>query len=532
MYLRNMKKIAKILLTTFLIFSCNPEETNITNEDLNVLFIMTDDLNCDLGSYGHHQVISPNIDRLASEGVLFENAHVQFPLCGPSRASLMTGMYSDQTNHTMLNVDLRQTIPDVITLGQRYRQRGYTSVRIGKIYHYGNPGTIGTSGQDDISTWDYTINPYGRDKEEEYKINTLRKRQYGGTLSWLAAEGKDEEQTDGIGATEAIEQLEKFSKNRKKFFLAVGMYRPHTPYVAPKKYFDQYEMDEMEIPYNGSSDEYLSSIPLAAALSVRWKKDQILLNDKSNYKLAQEIKEAYFATTTFVDAQVGRILKKLKQTGLDKNTIVVFTSDHGYHLGEHGHWQKQTLFENATRVPLIFSGPGIQRGVRSDSPVELIDIYPTLMDLTKIEAPSHVVGKSLVPVFNDHKHKVRESALTRWRASQHGNLNFKESGIQGYSIKTERFRLTKWGENGEHGYELYDHKNDKDEMVNLVNDLSYNSTLDSLKKHIDLRIANARKKPKGLGRQFEEKRLRKVNMTPGDIYDIDGKRIWERPADE
>ena len=145
MYLRNMKKIAKILLTTFLIFSCNPEETNITNEDLNVLFIMTDDLNCDLGSYGHHQVISPNIDRLASEGVLFENAHVQFPLCGPSRASLMTGMYSDQTNHTMLNVDLRQTIPDVITLGQRYRQRGYTSVRIGKIYHYGNPGTIGTS---------------------------------------------------------------------------------------------------------------------------------------------------------------------------------------------------------------------------------------------------------------------------------------------------------------------------------------------------------------------------------------------------
>ena len=135
---------------------------------------MTDDLNCDLGTYGHHQVISPNIDRLASEGVLFENAHNQFPLCGPSRASLMTGMYSDQTNHTLLDVDLRQTIPDVVTLGQRFRQRGYTSVRIGKIYHYGNPGTIGTSGQDDISTWDYTINPYGRDKEEEYKINTLK----------------------------------------------------------------------------------------------------------------------------------------------------------------------------------------------------------------------------------------------------------------------------------------------------------------------------------------------------------------------
>lgn len=207
-----------IILILLLLTSCHSKKTQIENDNLNVLFIMTDDLNCDLGSYGHPQVISPNIDKLAREGVLFENAHVQFPLCGPSRVSLMTGIYSDQTMHTMLNVDLRQTIPDVVTLGQRYRQRGYTSVRIGKIYHYGNPGTIGSSGQDDISTWDYTINPYGRDKEEEYKINTLSKRKYGGTLSWLAADGKDEEQTDGIGATEAIEQLDKFSKSGKKFF--------------------------------------------------------------------------------------------------------------------------------------------------------------------------------------------------------------------------------------------------------------------------------------------------------------------------
>ena len=310
------------------------------------------------------------------------------------------------------------------------------------------------------------------------------------------------------------------------------MYRPHTPYVAPKKYFDMYDMDEMEIPYDGSSDEYLSTIPLPAALSVRWKKDQSILNDKSNFKLAQEIKEAYYATTTFVDVQVGRILKKLKQTGLDKNTIVVFTSDHGYHLGEHGHWQKQTLFDDSTRVPLIFSGPGIEKGVRSNSPVELIDIYPTLMDLTEIETPSHVVGKSLKVIFNDPNYKVRESALTRWRASQHGNLNFSESGIQGYSIKTERYRLTKWGESGEHGYELYDHDNDKKEMINLANDPAYKSVMDSLKTHIDARIADARKKPEGLGRQFEEQRLHKVQITTGDIYDINGKRIWERPADE
>ena len=161
-----MKKTVKILLISLILFSCHHKENLINNDNLNVLFIMTDDLNCDLGTYGHHQVISPNIDKLASEGVLFENAHVQFPLCGPSRASLMTGMYSDQTKHTMLDVDLRQTIPDVVTLGQRYRQRGYTSVRIGKIYHYGNPGTIGTSGQDDISTWDYTINPMEKTRKK------------------------------------------------------------------------------------------------------------------------------------------------------------------------------------------------------------------------------------------------------------------------------------------------------------------------------------------------------------------------------
>ena len=405
-------------------------------------------------------------------------------------------------------------------MGQRFRQQGYRSVRIGKIYHFDNPSSIGTSSADDIYTWDQTINPYGRDKIEEYKINTLTTRQYGGTLSWLAADGTDEEQTDGIGATEAIEQLESFSKTGQNFFLAVGMYRPHTPFVAPKKYFDMYDRNSIEIPYNGSNDEYLKTIPKTAANSIRLKKNQIKLNLKSNKKLAQEIKEAYFATTTFVDAQIGRILKKLKQTGLDRNTIVVFTSDHGYHLGEHGHWQKQTLFDNSTRVPLIFSGPGIESNIRiENSPVELIDIYPTLMDLTGIELPDHVVGKSLKPVFENNNFKTRNSALTRWR--------------NGYSIKTENFRLTKWGENGELGYELYDHKNDKEELKNLVSNPNYSLLLDSMKIEIDIRIANAKLKPKGVGRQFEQESYRKApNLTHGDIYNKNGKRIYFKPADK
>ena len=513
-------KITLGLLFFVLVLGCKKSNTIDKNQKLNVLFIIADDLNCDLGSYGHPQVISPNIDKLAKNGTLFGNVHNQYPLCGPSRASFMTGMYTDQTKMTNNNVLLRTTVPDVITMGQRFRQQGYRSVRIGKIYHFDNPSSIGTSSADDIYTWDQTINPYGRDKIEEYKINTLTPRQYGGTLSWLAADGTDEEQTDGIGATEAIEQLESFSKTGQNFFLAVGMYRPHTPFVAPKKYFDMYDRNSIEIPYNGSNDEYLKTIPKTAANSIRLKKNQIKLNLKSNKKLAQEIKEAYFATTTFVDAQIGRILKKLKQTGLDKNTIVVFTSDHGYHLGEHGHWQKQTLFDNSTRVPLIFSGPGIESNIRiENSPVELIDIYPTLMDLTGIELPDHVVGKSLKPVFENNNFKTRNSALTRWR--------------NGYSIKTENFRLTKWGENGELGYELYDHKNDKEELKNLVSNPNYSLLLDSMKIEIDIRIANAKLKPKGVGRQFEQESYRKApNLTHGDIYNKNGKRIYFKPADK
>jgi arylsulfatase A-like enzyme len=298
------------------------------------------------------------------------------------------------------------------------------------------------------------------------------------------------------------------------------MYRPHTPFVAPKKYFDMYNRDSIQISYDGSSDEYLKTIPKSAASSIRWKKDQIALNLKSNKKLAQEIKEAYFATTTFVDAQIGRILKKLKQTGLDKNTIVVFTSDHGYHLGEHGHWQKQTLFENSTRVPLIFSGPGLERNVRiENSPVELIDIYPTLMDLTGIETPDHVVGKSLKPIFENNNIKIRNSALTKWR--------------NGYSIKTENFRITKWKKSDEVEYELYDHSNDKEELRNLVNNPNYSTLFDSLKIELELRIADAKLKPKGVGRQFEQESYRKApNLTQGDIYNKNGDRVYFKPINE
>ena len=508
----------QLFIALFCLNSCSdgskkdkPKDKSIshTAEKLNVLLIIADDLNCDLGAYGNSVVKTPNIDRLAERGVLFENAHNQYPLCGPSRASFMTGMYTNQTKITRNNMNLRNSVPDVITMGQRFRQQGYQSVRIGKMFHYDNPSAIGTSGNDDIYSWDQTVNPYGRDKIEEHKINTLTPRRYGGTLSWLAADGEDEEQTDGIGASEAIKKLDDFAKSNTPFFLAVGFFRPHTPFVAPKKYFDLYDREKIEIPE--SSSQYLATLPEPAAKSIRAKKNQLNLEKER----AQEIKEAYYATISFVDAQVGRLLDQLEVSGLDENTVVVFTSDHGYHMGEHGHWQKQTLFENATRIPLIISAPNSEnKGVTSMSPVELIDLYPTLMDLTDINTPQHVVGKSLEPLMKNVNASIRGSALTKWR--------------NGYSIKTKRYRLTKWGSNGELGYELYDHENDKNELINLASNQDYNEVIDSLKLVIEQRIAEASIKPEGLGRQFENaKPIPKAgNITFGDIHDANGKRTY------
>ena len=191
---------------------------------LNVLFIIADDLNCALGAYGDSLAITPNIDELAKKGLIFNNAHVQYPLCGPSRVSFMTGLYADQTKSKELRLYVRQTVPDVVTLGQKFRTENYHSVRVGKIYHYHNPRDIGTSGHDDHFTWDQTVNPYGRDKIEEYKLNKVKENFDGATLSWLESDGLDEEQTDGIGAKVTMEFLEKFANNQENFFLAYGLF--------------------------------------------------------------------------------------------------------------------------------------------------------------------------------------------------------------------------------------------------------------------------------------------------------------------
>jgi len=331
-----------ILLILFLL----PVSSLDAADKPNVLFIAVDDLNCDLSCYGHPLVKSPNIDRIARRGVRFEKAYCQYPVCNPSRSSFLTGLYPAQTGVLSNGDDFRKKVPDVVTLPQHFKQNGYYVARVGKIFHYGVPTQIGTPGEDDPISWQHVVNPIGIDKqvEDEGKIHTLQKGRYGGTLSWLSVESEDAEHTDGIGTAAMIDLLKEHhpEKTGKPFFLAMGFYRPHTPYVAPSHYFQKYPRSAIDPVLEKPGDR--DDIPLAALADRPHQRDLTIPQ-------RQEIIQAYYASISLMDTLVGQLLDSLSELKLDQNTIVVFVSDHGYHLGAHGLWQKGDLFEGSARVP-------------------------------------------------------------------------------------------------------------------------------------------------------------------------------------
>ena len=448
-----------------LIFHIPARAAEAPTKRLNVLFIAVDDMNNDLGCYGSPIVKSPSIDRLASQGLRFEHAYCQYALCSPSRSSLMTGLRPDTTRVFDLQYHFRQGLPDVVTIPQMFMKNGYFAARIGKIYHYGNPGDIGTNGLDDKASWMERFNPAGRDRTalEIDVMNYTPGRGLGSAMAFYAdPTGADDQHTDGKVADQTIALMEKHKDG--PFFIGCGFYKPHCPWITPKKYFDLYSMDQIKLP--SIDDQTPSKYPAPALASTKpWPYFGVKPDE------ARECKRAYYAAISFVDAQIGRVLEAVDRLGLADNTIIVFWSDHGYHLGEHGLWFKQSCFEEACRVPLIIRTPGMKTaGKASPRLVELVDLYPTLADLAGLTPPTTLEGFSVRPLLEDPESTWDHPAFSQ----------VQRGSFPGHSVRTDRWRYTEWAR-GAKGSELYDHDADPQELHNLASDPTHAEIVTQMK---------------------------------------------------
>ncbi|NNJ26520.1 sulfatase [Alienimonas chondri] len=441
----------------------------------NVLLICADDLTSCLDEPG---VVTPNLDRLRTRAVTFERAYCQYPLCNPSRSSMLSGLRPDTTGIYGNGTPIRQAVPDVVTLPQLFKKNGYFTARVGKIYHYGNPGDIGTDSLDDPESWNRVINPAGRDKAEEgLIINYTARRGLGSSLSVLEADGTDLEHTDGLVAVGAEALMtEHLNQNPDKpFFIAAGFFRPHCPYVAPKAHFEPYPKGSVTVP---PFDGQPAGVPDAAVSRIKpypWygvTKEQ-----------ADDSKRAYYASVTFLDANVGRLLDALDDAGQTENTIVVFWSDHGYHLGEKGMFKKTSLYERSAKAPMLVAAPGVtDDGGSCERPVEFIDLYPTLADLAGLgeKAPERLEGVSLAPLLKNPSADWDRPAYTQTQRS-------KQYGGMGYSVRNARWRFVRWGDGAT---ELYDHDADPNEDENLAADPAHAETVEELAGLLDDYAAN------------------------------------------
>ncbi len=425
----------------------------------NVLFIVADDLNTHLGAYGHPLVQSPNIDRLAARGTRFDRAYTQSPHCGPSRASLLTGLRPDTTGFYGNDAKVAAAFPQIVTLPRLFHQNGYYTARSGKIFHQGvGPPWLGVDGPDDKEAWDERLNPNWTARGRGGKHLNLNPGHHGGSaLDTLESAGDDEDHPDGQTAKFMVEKLRERARDKKPFFLAAGFYMPHVPLWAPAKYFAPYSVEKIQLPANTS----LEGKPPAAFS----EKPDFGLNLEQQ-KLATR---AYYASTTFMDAQVGKVLDELERSGLAQNTIVVFWGDHGFHLGSHRMWNKRTLFEDSTRAPLIIFDPSQKaRGAVVTTPVEFLDVYPTLVEVCDLPRPPQTLeGLSLRPLLDDPTTLFKDAAFSQiGRPASATGPEF-----MGRSVRIPRYRYTEW-EAGRQGVELYDYQADPLETKNLASDPS------------------------------------------------------------
>ena len=484
----------------------------------NVLFIAIDDLKPMLGCYGETQVHSPNIDKLALSGTVFLSNYCQQAVCAPTRASLLTGQRPDYTQIWDLKTLIRDKVPNILTLPQYFRQQGYTTSGIGKVF---DSRSVDKNSDEDSWSIPYLkldkddfakgfnkpFNNYYQSQElirligsfrEEGIKNGLKGKELedfvenGRRPLYEAIDVPDDAYIDGANTLKAIQQIKKLKTEGNPFFMAVGLTKPHLPFVAPKKYWDRYERSTLKL---AEFQSLSAGTPEFAFQASNELVNQYILpsgermptgySPKSD-ELQRLLLHGYYASVSYTDAQVGLLLAALKEQGLDKNTIIVLWGDHGWHLGDHTMWAKHSNFEQATRAPLIFSAPGFKGGQQVKGISEFVDVFPTLTELAGLQIPNGLAGKSLVPAMKNPSLKVKNFAQ-----SQYPRMNDK---AMGYAIRSDQFRMVTWFKGEFHtskinsdnpviGIELYDYKKDPLEKENLALKSEYSSVL---KKHQEM----------------------------------------------
>jgi arylsulfatase A-like enzyme len=436
-------------------------------ERLNVLFLCVDDLRPQLGCYGDPQVHSPNIDRLAATGRLFRRAYCQQAICAPSRSSVLSGCRPDTTGIYGLKTPLRQAMPDVLTLPQDFKQCGYETVSIGKVYHHADDDQAGWSRPPFRSTGDWKGRGYLTDEAITAIAEMDRRQERAGSTrrglgpAFEAADVDDDAYHDGKDAQAAIAELPRLAALDRPFFLALGFHKPHLPFNAPRRYWDLYDPPQLRLAPNPFEPEGVTPYSLTNFGELRGYFGMPAEGPVPE-ALARKLVHGYCACVSYMDAQVGRGLDALDRLGLSRRTVVVLWGDHGWKLGEHASWCKHTNFEIDARAPLIVRAPGApQPGAQAGGLVEFVDIYPTLCALCGLPVPDHCEGLSFAPLLAEPHRAWKKAAFSQ----------YPRGGVMGYTLRTDRYRYTEWRDRatGEvRARELYDHQEDPGEDVNAA----------------------------------------------------------------
>ncbi len=457
-FLRNLATVAGGAAASSSLFAAQSIFSNdVLNIKLgdkpNILFFAVDDLRTQLGCYGHPETISPNIDKIASEGTVFDRAYCQVPVCGASRASLLTGLRPTASRFTSAGSRADQHAPTANTLPQHFKNNGYHAVSNGKIFHYINDSRDSWSeipwraydyDNDGVDWAKANFDKIWLDPDSANYISSTGRGPY-----WEDADVPDDAYEDGKVAMKTIQDLRRLKKKNKPFFLACGFSRPHLPFNAPKKYFDMYPQ-QIEIAEN----RYLpANKPSECSNSTEITRYSERSGWPSDTDFHRQARHAYYACVTYIDAMIGKILDELKALGMDENTIIIIWGDHGWHLGEHNFWGKHNTLKNALQVPMIVRAPGFKKNIRTEALCEFIDIYPSLCELTGLPKPtSHTLaGKSFVPLMKNPDITWKEAVYSRWGT--------------GEAVKTDRYLYTEWTSGSKM---LYDHLIDPDENINIA----------------------------------------------------------------